>query len=85
MDANFSSTVLAVNHEVDFVAEKDGFTEYFQVAKEMSAPHTCEREVKALDAIDDHNKKTVLVADYMPTAANKGIIVRNAREWLLDV
>jgi hypothetical protein len=66
--------------EVDFVAERNGLVEYYQVSLNMSA---YEREIKSLDMIKDHNPKTLIVMDYVPTTTINGILIQNALEWLL--
>jgi len=68
--------------EVDFVAEKDGDREYFQVAYRLADPKTTEREFAVLEAIADNYPKTVLTLDRVPTKRG-GILHRYLPEWLL--
>jgi predicted AAA+ superfamily ATPase len=68
--------------EVDFVAVKNGSVEYYQVSQELSDKATRDRELKALDAIDDHNPKFLITMDKFFTEEHKGIKVFNALEWL---
>jgi len=70
--------------EIDFVAEKDGFTEYFQISLNISGDSTYEREIKSLDKINDHNRKTMIVMNQIPTATKNGIVIQNAFSWLLE-
>jgi predicted AAA+ superfamily ATPase len=68
--------------EVDFVAEKSGDREYFQVAYRLADPKTTEREFSVLEAIADNFPKTVLTLDRIPTKRG-GILHRTLPEWLL--
>lgn len=70
-------------YEVDFVAVKNGSTEYYQVAQEIGDKDTRERELRSLDAIDDHNPKFLITMDQPLTQEHKGIKVINALDWLL--
>lgn len=70
--------------EVDFVAEnKDGFT-YFQVALTVRDEKTLERELSALQSINDHYPKFILTLDMDPDADFDGIKKINVLNWLLD-
>jgi predicted AAA+ superfamily ATPase len=69
--------------EVDFVAAKNGMTEYYQVALTVLDPTTLKRELASLDAISDHNPKYLITADYFPKASYNGIQHINAFDWLL--
>ena len=69
--------------EVDFVAVKNSSIEYYQVAHEVSDKSTRDRELKALDMIDDHNPKSLITMDRPFTEEHKGIKVVNALDWLL--
>jgi predicted AAA+ superfamily ATPase len=68
--------------EVDFVAAKNGSVEYYQVSQKLSDKTTQSRELKALDAINDHNPKFLLTMDKFFTEEHKGIKVLNALSWL---
>jgi predicted AAA+ superfamily ATPase len=68
--------------EIDFVAVKNGSVEYYQVSQELSDKATHNRELKALDAIDDHNPKFLITMDKFFTEEHKGIKVLNALDWL---
>ena len=70
--------------EVDFVAEnKDGFT-YFQVALTVRDEKTLERELSALQSINDHYPKFILTLDMDPDADFDGIKKINVLNWLLE-
>lgn len=49
--------------EVDFVALKDGKTEYYQVSQSVENKETLECELKSLSSIHDHNQKFLLTTD----------------------
>ncbi len=56
MRRNYKVFIGKVNNlEVDFVAEKDGFTEYYQVSQTVMDEKVLERELKPLRGIKDHN------------------------------
>lgn len=69
--------------EVDFVAQKDGYTEYCQVSQTVRSPETLKRELSSLNAIDDHNPKYLITMDDDPAAEYNGIRQINAVDWLL--
>ncbi|MDR2063192.1 MAG: ATP-binding protein [Candidatus Nomurabacteria bacterium] len=70
--------------EVDFVAKTNtGIIEYYQVTETMRGETTRERELSALQNIDDNNTKIVLSLD--PEWNNyDGIQQKNVISWLLD-
>ena len=68
--------------EVDFVAEKDGNREYYQVAYRLLDPKTVEREFSVLEAVPDSFPKTVLTLDRIPMRRN-GIHHYYLPAWLL--
>jgi len=70
--------------EVDFVAIKDGNTEYYQVAQTISEQETLIRELKPLDSIKDHNAKFLITLDEVPATSHKGIKQINALDWLCE-
>lgn len=70
--------------EVDFVATKDGITEYYQVSQTVNNPETLDRELRSLDEIDDHNSKFLITMDRPLQEGFKGIKIINAFDWLLD-
>ncbi|MCU6762075.1 ATP-binding protein [Brotonthovivens ammoniilytica] len=73
------------NMEVDFVAEKQGAYEYFQVTADMTAKETFEREMCPLENIKDNYEKIVLTADLLTVGNYNGIKVKNLIDWLLEV
>ncbi|MBE6031236.1 MAG: ATP-binding protein [Clostridiales bacterium] len=72
------------NLEVDFVAEKNGQKQYFQVTASMMEQTTFEREMKPLQNISDNYPKTVITLDRFTLGDYDGIKVVNAVDWLLD-
>jgi uncharacterized protein len=70
------------DREIDFVAERDGDREYFQVAYRLADAKTVERELGALQAIDDNYPKSVLSLDRVPMH-RKGIRHLYLPDWLL--
>lgn len=72
-----------INKEVDFVAVKDGMTEYYQVADEIKTGKTSEREFSSIDMISDHNPKFILTKEYPFENVKDGIKVLNVFDWLL--
>lgn len=72
------------NTEVDFVAEKNGIIEYYQVTADMSAEKTFEREMKPLQNIHDNYVKKVLTLDKFTLGNYEGILVENVIDWLVS-
>lgn len=72
------------NYEIDFVAEKGGVTEYFQVTYLLASAETVEREYKPLQMVSDNFPKTILSLDDLPESNTDGIIRKNIRKWLLE-
>ena len=71
--------------EIDFIAQKTGTVEYYQVSQSVLDPHTLERELKPLEQIQDHYPKFLLTFDVInKNASYNGIQQRNVLEWLLD-
>jgi predicted AAA+ superfamily ATPase len=69
--------------EVDFVAVKGGYAEYYQAALTARDPKTLERELSPLRKIADHNPKYLLTLDDDPPASHNGIRQINALDWRL--
>ena len=70
------------NLEIDFVVRNnEGFTQYIQVAQTVQNSMTLERELAALDRIDDHHEKLLITLDY-DTGTYNGIKKINALDWL---
>ncbi len=72
------------NKEVDFVAIKDGRLIYVQVADEMFAEETKEREIRPLRAIRDNHEKMVVVRQGSYERDIEGIRVLGVREFFLE-
>lgn len=71
------------NTEVDFVAEKQGAYEYFQVTADMTAKETFDREIRPLENIRDNYEKTILTMDRLTPSNYNGIQVRYLLDWLI--
>lgn len=69
--------------EIDFVAQKNGKIEYFQVSANVSDSTTFEREISPLRLIKDNYKKTILTLDKFSVGNYDGIEVKYAVDWLL--
>ena len=69
--------------EVDFVAVKNGYPEYYQAALTVRDEKTLERELFPLRRIADHNPKYLLTPDEDPPSSHNGIRQLNAIDWLL--
>ena len=68
--------------EVDFVASKDGVTEYYQVSETVRNDSTYERETSSLKAIKDNYRKILLTED-PDSYDDQGIEHINVIDWLL--
>lgn len=73
------------NSEVDFVCKNSyGDIEYYQVAWQLAAESTEEREFRALEKIRDNYPKYLLTTDSF-TQSRSGIIHLNVFHWLLGI
>lgn len=70
--------------EVDFVVENKEGLRYYQVAYTTRDEITLERELSALQSINDHYPKYILTMDIDPEADYDGIRKMNVIDWLLD-
>ena len=70
--------------EVDFIAENSKGITYFQVVYTVRDEKTLERELKALESINDHYPKYILTMDVDPEVDYNGIRKINVLDWLLD-
>jgi len=71
--------------KIDFLAKnKEGVLEYYQVTESMHNEETRERELSALQNIDDNNRKYVITLDPEKNNFN-GIEQINAIDWVLGV
>lgn len=69
--------------EVDFVAEKNGEREYYQVAYLLASEETVNREFGAFKGIDDNYPKYVLSLDEFDFSRD-GYVHKNIRKFLLE-
>ena len=72
------------DYEIDFVAEKNGTVEYYQVCYLLSSEETRLRELRSLESLDDNYPKYILTLDDLPQSNANGIIRMNLRNWLLE-
>ena len=72
------------NTEVDFVAEKQGVYQYFQVTADMTAQETFEREIRPLEKIRDNYEKVILTMDRLTPGNYNGIQVWYLVDWLME-
>lgn len=70
-------------HEIDFIAKKNGQTMYFQVCYLLANEETEKREFGALLSIKDNYPKVVLSLDPI-LRSQKGIEHKDLRQWLLS-
>lgn len=71
------------NLEVDFVVrDKDGYTQYIQVAYTVKERTTLERELSPFDRIPDYNERLLITMDY-ETGNHNGVKQINAIDWIL--
>lgn len=68
--------------EIDFVAEKNNETHYYQVALSLHDPGTLEREFGNLKSIDDNYPKTVITMDPFSGNTFEGIKALDLRTFL---
>ena len=78
------TTGRAGNVEVDFVAQKQGAYQYFQVTADMTAQETFEREIRPLEKIRDNYEKMILTMDRLTPGNYNGIQVRYLVDWLME-
>ena len=78
------TTGKAGNAEVDFVAQKQGAYQYFQVTADMTAQETFEREIRPLENIRDNYEKMILTMDRLTPGNYNGIQVRYLLDWLME-
>lgn len=69
--------------EIDFVAEKNGEIEYYQVAQTVMETTTLERELASLNSVKDHYPKYLITMDNVPNISHNGIKQIYALDWLL--
>ena len=72
------------NLEVDFVVrDKNGYTQYIQVANTVKEQKTLKRELAPFDKIPDFNERILITTDY-ETGVYNGVKQINAIDWLLN-
>jgi predicted AAA+ superfamily ATPase len=69
--------------EIDFITEKAGVREYYQVSASLLDPKTLKRELAPLQKINDAYAKYILTLDTVNTDEN-GIRCLNVIDWLLN-
>lgn len=69
--------------EVDFVAQRQGILQYYQVTANLTNEDTFNREIRPLRAIKDNYEKIILTLDNMTLGDYEGIKVVNLIDWLL--
>lgn len=72
------------NYEIDFIAIKNGYYEYYQVSETVRDKATLERELTPLNKIKDHNLKYLLTMDNVPNVSHNGIRQQYVLDWLLN-
>jgi len=71
------------DREIDFIVQKGGVREYYQVAMSVRDETTLERELCSLQAVKDNYPKIILTMDDDPPFDNNGIRRLNVLEWLI--
>jgi predicted AAA+ superfamily ATPase len=71
-------------NEIDFIAQKQGETFYFQVALTINDTKTLEREFENLSTISDNYPKTVITYDAFSGNTYEGIHTVSLEEFLLS-
>lgn len=72
------------DREIDFVAENSKGVQYFQIAYTVRDEKTLDRELSALESVNDHYPKFILTMDIDPEADYNGIRKMNVLDWLMD-
>lgn len=70
--------------EIDFVAVRQGYRTYIQVAYDISEVKTFQREVEPLLSLRDGYPRILIARTYQPAFQYEGIAVLDAAEWLLQ-
>ncbi|MFO7790418.1 MAG: ATP-binding protein [Bacteroidales bacterium] len=83
---NFKLSVGKIGHnEIDFVAEKQGETNYYQVSLRLTETKTINRELGNLEKIENNYPKTLVTFDKYTGASHGGIQIINIRDFLSDL
>lgn len=72
------------DQEVDFTVIKGDAREYYQISMSIRDENIYARETRSLNSIKDSYPKTILTLDNMKFITNKGIMVKNIIDWLLE-
>ncbi|MDR1868483.1 MAG: ATP-binding protein [Treponema sp.] len=70
--------------EIDFVVQRGGAREYYQVSLSVRDEKTLERELRSLNAVKDNYPKFLLTMDDDPSSDNNGIRQINVLDWLTE-
>ncbi len=70
--------------EIDFVAQRDGQVEYYQVAYQLSDESVVAREFGNLARIPDHYLKRVITMDALAGGNQQGIEHIHVRTFLME-
>ena len=70
--------------EIDFIAQKDMKTVYYQVALTILDESTKRRELDALEKVGDSFPKYLLTLDSLPESTHNGIVIKNVVDWLVE-
>lgn len=70
--------------EIDFVAKKDGLTEYYQIALSVREQNTLERELRPFRLIKDNYPKFLITLDNSNNIDHNGIMQIYAVKWLAE-
>ncbi|RLD46681.1 MAG: ATPase, partial [Bacteroidetes bacterium] len=73
------------NYEIDFVAQKNNITKYFQVAYLLPDENVIKREFGNLLKINDNYEKTVISADELIKGDFHGIKHVNIKDFLTNI
>lgn len=68
--------------EVDFVALRRNEKIYIQVADDIGAPETLQRELAPLLSIKDAYPKMILTRTCRETCDREGVVIKNLAQWL---
>ena len=69
--------------EIDFVADKSGKRDYYQVSMTLLDEETRERELRPLRELDGPGKRIVLTMDRLGLGTEGNIEIINIIDWLL--
>lgn len=70
--------------EIDFIAQKNMKTVYYQVSLTILDEATRRRELEPLEKVDDSYPKIILTLDSLSQLDHKGIVIKNVVDWLLE-